>query len=114
MLEQIRQKQLKRDEKKLGDRWRTLREKKRIEALIEAREGATPALPAPPASPTARQSTARTRPLALGRLLAAEGPDAALRAVERGSARAPRDERTLAAGAGNADPTRLLGKRPDI
>ena len=91
MLEQIRQKQLKRDEKKLGDRWRTLRQKKRIEASIEAREGATPALPAPPASPLLVHPLLG-RALALGRLLAAEGPDAAMRAIERGELSQPAEQ----------------------
>ena len=91
MLEQIRQKQLERDEKKLGDRWRTLRQKKRIEASIEAREGATPALPAPPAFPPLVHPLLG-RALALGRLLAAEGPDAAMRAIERGELCQPAEQ----------------------
>jgi transposase len=91
VLEQIRQKQLERDQKKLGDRWRTLREKKRIEASIEAREGATPALPAPPVSPPLVHPLLG-RALALGRLLAAEGPDAAMRAIERGELREPAEQ----------------------
>jgi hypothetical protein len=89
--EQIRQKQLERDETKLGERWRTLREKKRIEASIHAREGARPALPAPPASPPLVHPLLG-RALALGRLLAAEGRDAAMRAIERGELHEPAEQ----------------------
>jgi hypothetical protein len=51
----------------------------------------TPALPAPPASPPLVHPLLR-RVLALGRSLAAEGPDAAMRAIERGELREPAEQ----------------------